>query len=142
MAADILEPLVEGIGVRVPQRAGSLSTAQKQLIEIARALVLRAPVIVMDEPTAALSENEAVALRRLIVRLRSEGTSILYVSHRLDEVMEIADRVTVLRGGERIATSDIGAIKHTRELVSLMVGRPFADLFPPRNEDLGEVVFS
>ncbi len=142
MAADILETLVKGIGVRPSQRAGSLSTAQKQLIEIARALVLRAPVMIMDEPTAALSENEAVALRRLIVRLRSEGTSILYVSHRLDEVMEIADRVTVLRGGERIATSDIGAITNTSELIGLMIGRPIAQLFPPRNQDLGEVVFS
>ena len=142
MAADILETLAKGTGIRPSQRAGSLSTAQKQLIEIARALVLRAPVIIMDEPTAALSENEAVALRRLIVRLRSEGTSILYVSHRLDEVMEIADRVTVLRGGERIATSDIGAITNTNELIGLMIGRPIAELFPPRNEDLGEVVFS
>src|SRR3984893_10161995 len=142
LAADVLGTLVQGTGIRPSQRASSLSTAQKQLIEIARALVLRAPVIVMDEPTAALSENEAVVLRRLIVRLRSEGTSILYVSHRLDEVMEIADRVTVLRGGERIATSDIGAIKHTSELISLMIGRPIAELFPPSNEDLGEVVFS
>ena len=142
MAADILETLAKGTGIRPSQRAGSLSTAQKQLIEIARALVLRAPVIIMDEPTAALSENEAVALRRLIVRLRSEGTSILYVSHRLDEVMEIADRVTVLRGGERIATSDIGAITNTNELIGLMIGRPIAELFPPRNEDLGEVIFS
>jgi ABC-type sugar transport system ATPase subunit len=142
MAADILETLAKGTGIRPAQRAGSLSTAQKQLIEIARALVLRAPVIVMDEPTAALSENEAVALRRLIVRLRSEGTSILYVSHRLDEVMEIADRVTVLRGGERIATSDIGAITDTNELIGLMIGRPIAEFFPPRNESLGEVLFS
>jgi ABC-type sugar transport system ATPase subunit len=142
MAADILATLVPGTGIRPSQRAGSLSTAQKQLIEIARALVLRAPVIIMDEPTAALSENEAVALRRLIVRLRSEGTSILYVSHRLDEVMEIADRVTVLRGGERIATSDIQAITDTSELIGLMIGRPIAELFPPRNESLGEVIFS
>jgi ABC-type sugar transport system ATPase subunit len=142
LAADILETLVKGSGIRPSQRAGSLSTAQKQLVEIARALVLRAPVIVMDEPTAALSENEAVALRRLIVRLRSEGTSILYVTHRLDEVMEIADRVTVLRGGERIATSDIRAISNTSELIDLMIGRPIAQLFPPRNQDLGEVVFS
>jgi ABC-type sugar transport system ATPase subunit len=142
MAADILETLAKGIGVRPSQRAGGLSTAQKQIIEIARALVLRAPVLVMDEPTAALSENEAAALRRLIVRLRAEGTSILYVSHRLDEVMEIADRVTVLRGGECIATSDIGAITNTGELLGLMIGRPIAQLFPPRNQHLGEVVFS
>src|SRR5258708_28219529 len=95
LAADVLGPLVQGTGIRPSQRAGSLSTAQKQLIEIARALVLRAPVIVMDEPTAALSENEAVALRRLIVRLRSEGTSIHYVSHRLAARVEISDRVTL-----------------------------------------------
>jgi ABC-type sugar transport system ATPase subunit len=142
MSADILDTLVKGNGIRPSQRAGGLSTAQKQLIEIARALVLRAPVLVMDEPTAALSKNEAVALRRLIVRLRSEGTSILYVSHRLDEVIEIADRVTVLRGGEHIATSDIGAIANTSELLGLMIGRPIAQLFPPRNKELGEVVFS
>jgi len=142
MAADILETLVKGGGIRPSQRAGSLSTAQKQLVEIARALVLKAPVIVMDEPTAALSENEAVALRRLIVQLRSEGTAILFVSHRLDEIMEIADRVTVLRGGERIVTSDIGAIANTGELIGLMIGRPIAQLFPARNQVLGEVVFS
>jgi ABC-type sugar transport system ATPase subunit len=142
MAADILETLVMGSGIRPSQRAGSLSTAQKQLIEIARALVLRAPVLVMDEPTAALSENEAITLRRLIVRLRSEGTAILYVTHRLDEVMEIADRVTVLRGGERIATSDIGTITNTSELIDLMIGRPIAQLFPPRNQDIGAVAFS
>src|SRR5258708_20506781 len=130
MAADILETLVKGIGIRPAQRAGSLSTAQKQLIEIARALVLRAPVIVMDEPTAALSENEAVALRRLIVRLRSEGTSILYVSHRLDAGVEIADRVTRLLRRERIATPAIGAINHTRELISLTIRPPTPDPFP------------
>ncbi|WP_213771002.1 sugar ABC transporter ATP-binding protein [Bradyrhizobium sp. dw_78] len=141
-AAEILRTLGAGLNIRPSQQAGSLSTAQKQLVEIARALALRAPVIVMDEPTAALSEKEATALRQLIVRLRSEGTSILYVSHRLDEVMEIANRVTVLRGGERIATLDIGAIAGTGELIGLMVGRPLAELFPPRNAKVGEVAFS
>jgi ABC-type sugar transport system ATPase subunit len=141
-AAEVLETLGIGFQIRPSQLAGNLSTAQKQLVEIARALVLRAPVIVMDEPTAALSENEAAALRRLIVRLRAEGTSILYVSHRLDEVMEIADRVTVLRGGERVATLGIEAIGSTRELIGLMIGRPIAELFPPRNENIGGVIFS
>jgi ABC-type sugar transport system ATPase subunit len=142
MAAEVLASLGIGSQVRPSELAGNLSIAQKQLIEIARALVLRAPVIVMDEPTAALSENEAAALRRLIVRMRSEGTCILYVSHRLDEVMEIADRVTVLRGGERVATMDIGAIGGTSELIGLMIGRPVSELFPPRNEKIGEVIFS
>jgi ABC-type sugar transport system ATPase subunit len=141
-AAEVLISLGVGSQMRPSELAGGLSTAQRQLIEIARALVLRAPVIVMDEPTAALSENEAAALRQLIVRMKAEGTCILYVSHRLDEVMEIADRVTVLRGGERVATMDASSIGGTSELIGLMVGRPISELFPPRNEKIGEVVFS
>jgi ABC-type sugar transport system ATPase subunit len=142
MAAEVLASLGIGSQVRPSELAGRLSTAQRQLIEIARALVLKAPVIVMDEPTAALSENEAAALRRLIVRMRAEGTCILYVSHRLDEVMEIADRLTVLRGGERVATMDASSIGGTSELIGLMVGRPISELFPPRNDRIGDVVFS
>jgi ABC-type sugar transport system ATPase subunit len=141
-AAAVLTSLGAGSQMHPSELAGNLSTAQRQLIEIARALVLRAPVIVMDEPTAALSENEAAALRRLIVRMRAEGTCILYVSHRLDEVMEIADRVTVLRGGEHVATMEASSIGGTSELISLMVGRPISELFPPRNEKIGEVVLS
>ncbi len=141
-AAEVLTSLGAGAQLRPSELAGNLSTAQRQIIEIARALVLRAPVIVMDEPTAALSENEAAALRRLIVRMRAEGTCILYVSHRLDEVMEIADRVTVLRGGERVVTMDVSSIGGTSELIGLMVGRPISELFPPRNEKIGEVVLN
>jgi ABC-type sugar transport system ATPase subunit len=141
-AAEVLTSLGAGSQIRPSELAGNLSTAQRQIIEISRALVLRAPVIVMDEPTAALSENEAAALRRLIVRMRAEGTCILYVSHRLDEVMEIADRVTVLRGGERVVTMDASSIGGTSELIGLMVGRPISELFPPRNEKIGEVVLS
>jgi ABC-type sugar transport system ATPase subunit len=141
-AAEVLTSLGAGSQMRPSELAGNLSTAQRQLIEIARALVLRAPVIVMDEPTAALSENEAAALRRLIVRMKAEGTCILYVSHRLDEVMEIADRVTVLRGGERVVTMDASSIAGTSELIGLMVGRPISELFPPRNETIGEVALT
>jgi ABC-type sugar transport system ATPase subunit len=137
---EVLETLVKDSGIRPGQRAAELSTAQKQLVEIARALVFRASVIVMDEPTAALSEGEAASLRRLILRLRSEGVAILFVSHRLGEVMEIADRITVLRGGEHIATLDKTSVSHADELIGLMVGRPITELFPPRNERIGEVV--
>jgi ABC-type sugar transport system ATPase subunit len=137
---EVLKTLVRDSGIRPGQRAAELSTAQKQLVEIARALVFRASVIVMDEPTAALSEGEAVSLRRLILRLRSEGVAILFVSHRLGEVMEIADRITVLRGGEHIATLNAASIFNTDELIGLMVGRPMTELFPPRNENIGEVV--
>ena len=141
-ASQILDRLAEGwnIDPRVP--AYRLSTAQKQLIEIARALQIDAPVIIMDEPTAALSAREADVLLQIIKQLRNEGRSILFVSHRLDEVLAIADRVTVLRGGRNVATLDRLEIKGANHLIELMIGRPLKELFPPRNTNLGKVVFS
>jgi ABC-type sugar transport system ATPase subunit len=136
--AAVLRSLGGGLDIDPRSRAGRLSTAQKQIVEIARALVLRAPVIIMDEPTAALSGNEAAVLLEIVRQLRADGTSILFVSHRLDEVRSIADRITVLRGGERIGTLDAAAIADTRQLIELMVGRPIAELFPPRNDKIGD----
>jgi ABC-type sugar transport system ATPase subunit len=75
-----------------------------------------------------------------LTTLRAEGTGIVFISHRLDEVRGIADRITVLRGGERIATRDASAVADTHELIELMVGRPMSELFPPRNTKIGEVV--
>src|SRR5579871_6063049 len=137
--AAILARLGEGLGIRPHQRAGRLSTAQKQIIEIARALLRRAPVMIMDEPTAALSQQEAQILLRIIRQLRAEGTAILFVSHRLDEVRSIADRITVLRGGARVATLPASSVRSVGELISLMVGRPLSELFPPRNQKIGAV---
>jgi len=121
--------------------ATRLSTAQKQIVEIARALLHSAPVIIMDEPTAALSDNEAEALLRIVRQLRDEGRSVLFVSHRLGEVLGVADRVTVLRGGRHIATLPAAEIAGPNQLIELMVGRPLSELFPPRNEDIGGIVF-
>jgi ABC-type sugar transport system ATPase subunit len=140
--ATVLRTLGAGHDIDPRKRAGSLSTAQKQIVEIARALVLEVPVIIMDEPTAALSANEASALLEIIRQLRAKGTSILFVSHRLDEVRELADRITVLRGGQVIATRDAAAISDTGELIALMVGRPIEELFPPRNDRIGDVALT
>lgn len=140
--AEILDDLSSGMGIGPRQRAGSLSTAQKQIIEIARALVLDAPIIMMDEPTAALSQNEADAFLKIVTRLRNEGTTIIYISHRLDEVLEISDRITVLRGGEHVITAKAEEISGADELIGLMVGRPISELYPPRNRQIGELVFS
>ncbi len=139
---DMLERLGSAAGIDPAWPASRLSTAQKQIVEVARALLLEAPVIVMDEPTAALSDNEAEGLLRIVRQLRDEGRSILFVSHRLDEVLGIADRITVLRGGQRIATLPVGEISGVDQLIKLMVGRPIGELFPPRNEKMGEVLFS
>lgn len=139
---DMLERL--GSAGRIDPRspASGLSTAQKQIVEIARALLLDAPVIVMDEPTAALSSNEAEMLLRIIRQLRDDGRSVLFVSHRLNEVLRIADRVTVLRGGKQVGTLATGDIAGADRLIELMVGRPLGELFPARNERIGEVLVS
>lgn len=138
----VLADLGAGMNIDPWAPAGRLSTAQKQVIEIARALLLKAPVIIMDEPTAALSAREAARLLDIMRQLRNEGRAILFVSHRLEEVRGIADRVTVLRGGRHIATLAASEIKSTRQLIELMVGRPLSELFPPRNKKLGQNVFA
>jgi len=138
----MLAALGEGMNIDPWAPAGRLSTAQKQVIEIARALLLKAPVIVMDEPTAALSAREADRLLGIIRQLREEGRAILFVSHRLDEVRSIADRLTVLRGGKLIATLAASEIRSTSQLIELMVGRPLSELFPARNDKIGESVFA
>jgi ABC-type sugar transport system ATPase subunit len=138
--AEVLRRLAGDLDIDPASPAGRLSTAQKQIVEIARALVQRAPVLIMDEPTAALSDKEAAALLRIVRQLRDEGTAIVFISHRLDEVRGIADRITVLRGGEKIATLDASAVADTHQLIELMVGRPMSELFPPRNTKIGDVV--
>src|SRR5262249_39607283 len=123
--------LLERLGAKISPdaRAGDLGAAEKQLVEIARALGGNARVVVFDEPTASLPEEEAGRGLELVGRLRSEGGGVVYVSHRLEEVLAIADRVTVLRDGAVVAT--LAADRTSRgELVKLMVGRPIEDAYP------------
>jgi ribose transport system ATP-binding protein len=111
-----------------------LSVAQQQLVEVARALALRPRILVMDEATSALSTREQAHLLSLVRDLRARGTTILYISHRFDEIFAIADRITVLKDGQHMATVDTASITHN-ELVRLMVGRDLAaDLFPTRGK--------
>jgi ribose transport system ATP-binding protein len=117
-----------------------LSIAEGQLVEIARALLFKGRVLVMDEPTAALSERETEHLFRLIHRLRSQGIAIVYISHRMAEVYTLADRLTVLRDGQRIGTLEKAEIDAER-VVQMMVGRPVQDFYQHRTaRDQGEVV--
>jgi ABC-type sugar transport system ATPase subunit len=102
--------------------AGSLRVGDQQLVEIAKALSLEASIVVMDEPTSALTEAESARLERTILRLRDQGTTILYISHKMDEVFRLADRVTVLRDGRHIRTVDRSATT-PREITGWMVGR-------------------
>jgi ABC-type sugar transport system ATPase subunit len=122
-------------------RVGDLSVSEQQLVEIAKALSVDGRVIVMDEPTAALSQSEVERLLQIVRRLRDEGRSVIYVSHHLEEVFEIADRATVLRDGSHVATLDI-ADTNQNELVKLMVGRDVQSVFGRDKSAIGDVVLS
>ncbi len=123
----------------VSRPVGTLSVGNRQRIEITKALSLNARVLIMDEPTAALGEADALRLFDIARLLRERGVGIVYISHKLSEVFALADRVTVLRDGGYIGTKDI-ADTTERELVSMMVGRDVETLFPKQDAEIGEVV--
>lgn len=118
------------VGLEVDPRlwVERLDLAARQMVEIARALSCRARVLIMDEPTSALTPAEISRLFGLIRRLREQGTAILYVSHKLEEILALADRVTVLRDGARVGTFAAEALDEG-QLITLMVGRPLGELF-------------
>ena len=111
----------------------------RQRIEIAEALSHNARVLIMDEPTAALTEHDVERLFGIVRLLRSRGVGIVYISHRLEEVFLLADRVTVLRDGEFVATKPVSATDHN-DLVQMMVGRRIEPLFPKIEAKLGDIV--
>lgn len=125
--------------VHVDATLGELSVANRQRVEIARALSLKPQVLIMDEPTAALTDADTQSLLQLVRRLRSSGVGIVYVSHRMPEVFALADRVTVLRDGRRVAMRPIGEMDQAH-LVSLMVGRAVDQLYPKSSVTRGEAV--
>jgi ABC-type sugar transport system ATPase subunit len=132
--------LFDELRLSIPERAAvaTLSVAQQQMVEIAKALSLDARVLILDEPSAVLTPHELTALFRLIRDLAARGVSILYISHRLDEVFELADFVTVLRDGRHISTRPIGEVKRT-QLIAECVGRPLEEEFPQRSVEPGPV---
>ncbi len=125
-----------GASFDVRRQVRHLSLAERQLVEIARALSLDARILVMDEPTSALTDREAQALFEAMRRLTSRGVAIIYISHRLQEIYDVGDRVTVLRDGRRIATLDVAAADR-RELVRLMANREVDELVTRRPSALG-----
>src|SRR5262245_23021799 len=119
--------------------ASDLTMPEQQLVEIARALGANAKVLILDEPTASLSDRETEKLFEVIRNLRASGVGIIYISHRLDELFQIADRVTVLRDGARVATKPIKDLDKT-DLIRLMVGRELTAVFPKQVVAIGEPI--
>jgi len=137
-ASRILKELGVDFGPDAPVRG--LGVADRQLLEIAKALSSSARLLIMDEPTAALSPNEVDNLFATTQRLRGRGVVVVFISHRLEEVTAIADTVTVLRDGGHVATRPAAELPHG-EIIRLMVGRSLDALFPKEEAEIGEVVF-
>jgi rhamnose transport system ATP-binding protein len=133
--------LLDRIGAKISPgvAVSALSMPEQQLVEIARSLGADARILIMDEPTASLAEREVDHLFNVIRELRAQKVGIVYISHRLDELYEVADRVTVLRDGQTIATRRMSEVDKG-ELIRLMVGREISTVFPKRDVRLGETV--
>jgi rhamnose transport system ATP-binding protein len=133
--------LLSRVGARIDPEmlAGDLTMPQQQLVEIARALGVDAKVLILDEPTASLSEEDTQNLFRVIRQLREQGVGVIYISHRLEELPVIADRVTVLRDGRTIETRSMADVTR-QQLIQLMVGRELSAVFPKRQVEIGKVV--
>jgi len=132
--------LLEEAGAAIdPERlASTLSMPEQQMVEIAKAVGADAKIVIMDEPTASLMDDEVDRLFRVIGMLRAQGGGIVYISHRLEEVFAVADRITVLRDGETVATLDTAATDRP-ELIQIMVGRALTEVFPKRRVSPGAV---
>lgn len=135
--------LLHRIGAEIPPDAEvrSLSMPEQQLVEIACALGSGARVVIMDEPTASLTQKEQHLLFKVVRDLRNDGVGVIYISHRLEEIFALADRVTVLRDGESVGTNQVDSLSESR-MIQLMVGREVSSIYPPSEGEPGEVVVS
>lgn len=128
-----------GIDVNPRTIMGKLPVSKRQMVEIAKAVSYNAKVIVFDEPTSSLTEDEVEHLFRIINMLRDEGCGIIYISHKMKEILEISDEVTVMRDGKWIATRDAKDLT-TDEIIKLMVGRELTNIYPPKTNKVGDVL--
>ena len=128
------------LDVKPTQKVKDLRIGEQQLVEIAKALSLDARILVMDEPTSAISEKEAEKLFTIIRRLRSEGRGIIYITHRMEEIFKIADRLTVMRDGAYIGTVNASETD-TDEIIRMMVGRDVSEQYPKDPTEKGDVAF-
>jgi ABC-type sugar transport system ATPase subunit len=136
-AAEIMESF--GVDIKSTTMVGYLTTAQQQLVEIAKAISKDCKVLIMDEPSATLAVAEVEIMFGIIRSLKEKGVTIIYISHRMDEVFDISDRVTVMRDGKYVGTRNMGDVTR-KELIQMMVGRELTETFPTRSVQIGEKV--
>ena len=138
---DTAQSLLNDLGVNIDARqlVGELGVAQQQIVEVAKALSLNARILIMDEPTSALTKNEIVELFATIRKLKNRGVSVIYISHRLEELSEIGDRITVLRDGKYIGTHQISEITQ-HDLIRMMVNRELKERFPKQKQQIGDEI--
>ncbi len=127
------------IDVDPRQIIGTLSVSKRQMVEIAKAVSYDARILVLDEPTSSLTEDEVDHLFRIMNRLTAEGVGIIYISHKMDEILRISNDVTIMRDGQWIATKAAEGLTK-EEIIRLMVGREMTNQFPPKNNQIGEVL--
>lgn len=136
-AQQILDKLE--VKINSKQKVQTLGVAMQQMVEVAKALSLNARILIMDEPTAALSRHEIRQLFRIIRHLKEQGVAIIYISHRLEEIFEIGDRVTILRDGKYIDTRTVNGLSRT-EIIRMMVNRDLDDQIPKKRTKSGPIV--
>jgi len=137
------QQIIDKLGVKLNARTpvNRLSIAQQQMVEIAKATSRASKIIVMDEPSATLTDHELKALFALMRQLRSEGVAIVYISHRMEEIFEVCDRATIMRDGHWIATRDVKDMSR-EEIIKLMVGRELTQMIPKEAAEIGEPALS
>ncbi|MCD7842245.1 MAG: sugar ABC transporter ATP-binding protein [Lachnospiraceae bacterium] len=134
---EVMEDL--GVKIDVSTQVQMLSTAQMQIVEIAKAVVKNCKVLIMDEPSASIPMAEVENMFRIVRRLKEKGVSVIYISHRLEELFELCDRVTVFRDGQYVVTRNVADITK-KDLIKYMIGRELTEKFPERNVKIGEPV--
>ncbi len=135
------QEIMDKMGVNIPVDAvmSDLSVGQQQMVEICKALMVDAKVLIMDEPTAALTQSETEVLFEVIQSLRKKGVSIVYISHRMEEIFELCDRITILRDGSYIGTREIKDV-NMDDIVQMMIGREIGERYPARDVKIGDEV--
>lgn len=129
-----------GADFAMDREVGTLTVAQKQFVEIAKAVSMDAKIIVMDEPSSVLTVSETERMFELVREIKAQGRSIIYISHRMEEIFEISDRCTVLKDGAYVGMTDTKDIDHFG-LIKMMTGREIADIYPKKSKSVGEEVF-